>query len=179
MTDKVTKDLREPITQLAEKFGRIWKTRQYTSETAFMVAIEKAFPAARLKRREFARQALEQGKMNSTYQQCLGEFAGFDWQSAAWKTGTVDEFMAELEKGRTLRLLIEDEQFIDKDRIKTDFAMLTLFAPTNAPAAEPGTASGAGVGAIMGKGSMPLGKPVSSTKLSGSELQIEFSALTR
>jgi hypothetical protein len=137
MAEAPQKERREEITALGAKFKHLWERMKLPTETAFMEAIEKANPASKLKRREFARQITD-GKMNSTYQRCLGEFAGFDWQGAAWKKGSLPDFITELDRGRSYTLLVEDDQYLDTKRIKTDFAMLTLFAPANAPETGPG-----------------------------------------
>jgi hypothetical protein len=79
--------------------------------------------------------------MNSTYQQYLAEFAGFDWNGDAWTSGTCQEFLYHWDRLRAASDLVEDVQFVDPEKKSSDVAMLTLFAPSQALAAGPGRAN--------------------------------------
>lgn len=70
----------------------------------------------------------------------LGKAFGFDPKEAAWRTGTVGEFEALLDKRGTLVLLTEDLEFVDEKRFKSLYTMLTLVVPSNAPESGPGEA---------------------------------------
>lgn len=132
------KEKREFINELEQKFEAVRRELGFSSANALMDAVIEAHPAAKLKGREFRRQVFEDRKINSTYQQSLGEFAEFDWRGYEWREGDCGSFLAAWAQRKQATDLIEDVEFVDDDRIATDLAMLTLFAPTNAPPVPPG-----------------------------------------
>jgi hypothetical protein len=133
------RDSREQVEAIDAKFEEIRKRLGFASPTALMNAVAERFQAEGLSRRDFQRQVYEEKRMNSTYQRCLGEFAGFDWESREWKHGTCAEFLECWGRLRGGSELVEDTQFVDAETKSTDVAMLALFAPSNAPAANPGS----------------------------------------
>jgi hypothetical protein len=139
MPDDKPRDSRETIEALKEKSEEIRKRLGFGTLGALARAVMERFQAARLKDRDFRRQVAEE-RMNSTYQRCLAEFAGFDWNRDEWKKGTCQEFLDYWDRLRGASDLVEDIQFVDPEKKSSDVAMLTLFAPSQAPAAGPGGA---------------------------------------
>lgn len=141
MAEQRPREHRQDVTDLATKIDEIIRRFGCGSRAELCKRIAEVFPAAELKERDFGRQVTE-GRMNETYLRCLCEFIGLSWetQRQILQDGTVEELKEALDKVGNGVELVEDDRFVDPDKIGNDLAMVTVFAPSNAPSAGPGAA---------------------------------------